>query len=97
MHQLAGSSVWGCGVAVLVMTLAAPTVQAKELVHVTTHKGHRVMEVYTPVAHAKGHTFFVMPDKDDRPVVTHIAADGGATGTKWIGIAGFAFASLLLV
>lgn len=26
-----------------------------------------------------------------------IAADGGATGTKWIGIAGFAFAGLLLV
>lgn len=32
--------------------------------------GHQISDVYTPVAHAEGHTFFAIPNDQDRPTVT---------------------------
>jgi hypothetical protein len=38
--------------------------------------GHSISDVYTPVTHAAGHTFFVIPDANHRPTVTQQFPDG---------------------
>ncbi len=52
---------------------------SRTLVTIATHPGHKVNDIYSPVAHRDGHTFFAIPDAKDRPTVTHIAPDGKVT------------------
>lgn len=46
---------------------------------VDTHPKHQLIDVYTPVAHFKGNTLLVVPDRKDRPTVTQVAPNGRHT------------------
>ncbi|MCH8527469.1 MAG: BNR repeat-containing protein, partial [Kiritimatiellae bacterium] len=51
----------------------------KTLFSMPIKPGHQISDVYTPVAHTRGFTFFVIPDEQDRPLVTQVNPDGAVT------------------
>lgn len=75
------SAFWRLAVAGLLMmgNARAEEVIIKPLSEMPIHPGHSVSDVYTPVQHFKGYTFFVIPDVHDRPVVTQVDPNGVQT------------------
>jgi hypothetical protein len=59
---------------------AETTWHDQKLASGSSHKGHLVAsEVYTPVAHSRGHTFAVFADAQDHPTVIHVDPEGTVT------------------
>ncbi|MCC5844374.1 MAG: BNR-4 repeat-containing protein [Verrucomicrobia bacterium] len=54
----------------------AQKIERHVLAEQTTFPGHSVTDVYTPVGHARGHTFLVTPDENHHPVVIQATPSG---------------------
>lgn len=56
-------------------------VKVRELHSTETHIDHQIRVWPTPVAHFKGHSYYVTPDIKNRPVVAHVGPEGKSSVT----------------
>lgn len=55
---------------------ARAEVKVRELHSTETSKAHGISVWPTPVVHFKGHSYYITPDTENRPVIAHVDADG---------------------